>query len=105
MKMTKAELEERVKELEAEVKRLKGFEERQIVESEKDEVWRNETLRMLQHQSIDECTASFSGIRGSLAMSLRQWPPIRAIRRLARITVRNGYSIRMWNPNTRCMGI
>lgn len=51
--MTKAELEARVTELEAEVKRLKEFEGQQIVASEKEDVWRNETLRMLKHRSID----------------------------------------------------
>lgn len=61
--MKKAELEARVKELEAEVKRLKEFEEQQIVESEKDAVWRNETLRMLQHRSIVECTDEFFGYK------------------------------------------
>ncbi|MCM1140134.1 MAG: hypothetical protein NC453_16335 [Muribaculum sp.] len=61
--MTKAELEARVKELEAEVKRLKEFEGKQIVESEKDAIWRNETLRMLQHRSIHECTDEFFGYK------------------------------------------
>lgn len=61
--MKKAELEARVTELEAEVKRLKEFEDQQIVESEKEEVWRIETLRMLKHRSIDECTDEFFGYK------------------------------------------
>lgn len=61
--MIKAELEARAKELEAEVKRMREFEDQQIVESEKEEVWRNETLRMLRHRSIDECTDEFFGFK------------------------------------------
>lgn len=52
----------RVKELEAEVKRLKEFEDQQILESEKEDVWRNEALRMLR-QSIEECTDEFFGYK------------------------------------------
>lgn len=61
--MRKAELEAIVKELEAEIKRLKVFEDQQIVASEKEDVWRNETLRMLKHRAIDECTNEFFGYK------------------------------------------
>lgn len=61
--MKKAELEVKVKQLEAEVKRLREIEDQQIIEAERDEVWRNEILRMLQRRSIQDCNDEFFGYK------------------------------------------
>lgn len=54
--MNKAELEEKVKRLEAEVEILRIRDGQRTAEGEKADVWLSEVLRILHRRGIDDCT-------------------------------------------------
>ncbi|MCM1141271.1 MAG: hypothetical protein NC453_22110 [Muribaculum sp.] len=59
--MRKAELEERVEQLESEVDMLRKLDRQRMAEDYKADVWRYEVLRMLRRRGIEDCTDRFFG--------------------------------------------